>query len=87
MRCAIYARVSTKKQETDMQLTDLRKYVARMEWETVEYLEKASSVKHRPVFEEVLREAKAGRIGVVLVWRIDRFAAVDEGLRQHHPAT
>ena len=57
-----------------MQLTDLRKYVARMEWESVEYLEKASSVKHRPVFEEILREAKAGKIDVLLVWRSDRFA-------------
>jgi putative DNA-invertase from lambdoid prophage Rac len=56
-----------------MRITDLRKYVARMEWESTEYLEKASSVKHRPVFEQILAEARAGRIDVLLVWRIDRF--------------
>lgn len=49
MRVAIYAPVSTQKQETDMQMTDLRKYAARMEWEAAEYIEKASSVKRRPV--------------------------------------
>jgi DNA invertase Pin-like site-specific DNA recombinase len=74
LKCGIYARVSTKKQETDLQLTDLRKYVERMGWQAIEYVEKASSVKQRPVFERLLKDAKAGRIDVVLVWRIDRFA-------------
>lgn len=74
MRVAIYARVSTKKQETEMQLTDLRKYAARMEWEPVEYIEKASSVKHRPVFEQLLKDAQRGDVAVILVWRVDRFA-------------
>jgi DNA invertase Pin-like site-specific DNA recombinase len=72
--CAIYARVSTERQETEMQLTDLRKYVERMGWTATEFVEKASSVKHRPAFEQLLRQAKAGKIDVVLVWRIDRFA-------------
>jgi DNA invertase Pin-like site-specific DNA recombinase len=74
MRVAIYARVSTKQQETEMQLTDLRKYAVRMGWHATAYIEKASSVKHRPVFEELLRDAQAGKVSVILVWRIDRFA-------------
>jgi DNA invertase Pin-like site-specific DNA recombinase len=74
MKAAIYARVSTKKQETEMQMTDLRRYVQRQEWEAVEYIEKASSVKHRPVFQQMLADARAGKFDVVLVWRIDRFA-------------
>jgi DNA invertase Pin-like site-specific DNA recombinase len=74
LTCGLYARVSTQKQETEMQLTDLRKYVERMGWAAVEYVEKASSVKRRPVFDELLRQAQAGKIDVVLVWRIDRFA-------------
>lgn len=57
-----------------MQLTDLRKYAGRMGWTTIEYIEKASSVKHRPVFESILKAAQAGKIDVLLVWRIDRFA-------------
>ena len=55
---AIYARVSGERQETEMQLTDLRKYVERMGWTAIEYVEKASSVKHRPIFEQLLRQAQ-----------------------------
>ena len=57
-----------------MQVTDLRNYAARQRWEAILYLEKASSVKHRPVFEQLLRDAQAGKVSVILVWRIDRFA-------------
>ena len=74
LTCGIYARVSTKKQETELQLTDLRKHVERMGWRATEYVVKAFSVKQRPVFERMLKDAQAGRIDVVLVWRIDRFA-------------
>jgi putative DNA-invertase from lambdoid prophage Rac len=71
---AIYARVSTAEQSNDMQLTDLRKYAARHEYSAIEYVETGSSVKKRPVFEHMLSDARAGKIDVILVWRIDRFA-------------
>lgn len=74
MKAAIYARVSTDKQSTDMQLPDLRRYAERMGWTTAEYLEKESSVKRRPVFDRMLADAKHGKVDVVLVWRIDRWA-------------
>lgn len=74
MIAAIYARVSDEDQKLDMQLTDLRKYAQRMEWTAVEYVEKESSVKRRPIFERMIADAKAGRVDVILVWRIDRFA-------------
>ncbi len=75
MRAAIYARVSTNQQSTDMQLTELRAYVARMPgWSAVEYLEVESSMKKRPVFDRMLADARARRIDIVLVWAIDRFA-------------
>jgi DNA invertase Pin-like site-specific DNA recombinase len=74
MKCAIYARVSTKKQETDMQMTPLREFVARMGWEAVEYLEKESSVKRRPVFDQLLKDARQRKFDTILVWKIDRFA-------------
>jgi putative DNA-invertase from lambdoid prophage Rac len=73
MLAAIYARVSTKKQEYEMQLTELREYASRMGWETVEYSEKASSVKRRPEFERLLEDARLKRFAVVLVWKVDRF--------------
>src|ERR1700722_2231126 len=71
---AIYARVSTKQQENDMQLTPLREFVARMGWKATEYLEKESSVKHRPVFERLMADARQRQFESILVWKIDRFA-------------
>lgn len=74
MKVAIYARVSTKDQHCEMQLTDLRKYAKHRSWEIEEHVEKASSVKRRPVFDAMLQKARKGDYDVVLVWRIDRFA-------------
>jgi DNA invertase Pin-like site-specific DNA recombinase len=74
IRVAMYARVSTQKQELAMQLTDLRKYCKRMGWPADEFLEKASSVKRRPVFDEMLKDARQGKYQIILVWRLDRFA-------------
>ena len=74
MRVAIYARVSTKKQETEMQLHDLRNYAKAMGHQAVEYIEKASSVKHRPVFEQMMADARLRKFEQVLVWKVDRFA-------------
>lgn len=71
---AIYARVSTELQSNDMQLHDLRAYAKRMGWPAVEYVEKESSVKKRPVFERMLEDARTGKVNAILVWRIDRFA-------------
>lgn len=71
---AIYARVSTTEQRTDMQFTELRAYAKRMGWEISEYAEKASSVKRRPVLEKLMTDAQQRRFDVVLVWKLDRFA-------------
>ena len=58
-----------------MQLRDLRNYAKRMGWrEITEYVEKASSVKTRPIFKSMIRAAGTGKLDVILVWRIDRFA-------------
>lgn len=74
MTAALYARVSSRDQNEAMQLRDLRTYVERMGWTSVEYIEKESSVKRRPIFERMLRDAQAHKVDVILVWRIDRFA-------------
>jgi len=70
---AIYARVSTKRQEYEMQLTELRAYAERAGWETIEYTEKVSSVKHRPEFERLMEDARLRKFQIVLVWKVDRF--------------
>ena len=74
MRAAMYLRVSTDKQKTDMQVSEVRRYVRAMGWHGVEYVEKESSVKHRPVFEQLMDHAKQRRFDVVVVWKLDRIA-------------
>lgn len=73
MKAAIYARVSTKDQHCEMQLSDLRGLAQRNGWDTVEYLDMKSTRKHRPKLEELLRDAKARKFDIALVWKLDRF--------------
>ncbi len=74
MTVALYVRVSTSDQHTEMQTTDLREYCTRMGWSTVEYCEKASSVKKRPELTRMMADAKLRKFDVVIVWKLDRFA-------------
>ena len=78
MRCAVYARVSTDKQDyEETQLPDLRDYVHRWGWEheVTEYLEKLSGKEgsRRPQLEKLMEAAKNGQIDVVIAWKLDRF--------------
>jgi DNA invertase Pin-like site-specific DNA recombinase len=62
-----YARVSTRQQETALQLAALEAAgVSRI------YEEKRSGAAHRPVLEQVLREIQAGQ--VLVVYKVDRLA-------------
>lgn len=77
MRVALYARVSTKEQNVDMQLRDLRTYChARGYSEVFEYVDAGvSGVKDsRPELNRLMDDARKRRIDVVLCWRFDRFA-------------
>jgi DNA invertase Pin-like site-specific DNA recombinase len=49
-------------------------YAKRMNWEVIEYQEKASSVKKRPQFERMMADARLKKFDIVLVWAVDRFA-------------
>ena len=71
---AIYVRVSTQDQKHDMQLTELREYVARMGWTEKVYAEKESSMKKRPILNGMMEDARLKKIDVVVVWKMDRFA-------------
>jgi DNA invertase Pin-like site-specific DNA recombinase len=71
---AIYARVSTQDQNHAMQLTEVRAFAARMGWNVVEYTEKMSSVKKRPVLDQLMRDAQLRQFDIVVVWKLDRFA-------------
>lgn len=72
---AIYARVSTKDQSCDMQLTELREFCKRMGWTIVKYVDAGFSgtKRNRPEFLRLMADARLRKFDVVLVWKMDRF--------------
>lgn len=77
MRVCIYARVSTKQdQSTQMQLTELNKFVESKGWNIVHIYEdqKTGTNVNREGLQAMLRDAKLKKFDAVLVYKMDRFA-------------
>ncbi len=72
----IYARVSTKEQNVDMQLTDLRQYAEARKLNVVrEYIDYASGAKSdRENYKKLFDDVRKRKTDIVLVWKFDRFA-------------
>jgi len=75
LTAAIYARVSTDDQNTDMQLAEVRGYAARMGWDTLEFVDKGISgmKRSRPGLDACMEAARLKKVDAVLVWKLDRF--------------
>jgi DNA invertase Pin-like site-specific DNA recombinase len=76
MIVAIYARVSTSDQSCDMQLHELRQYVAKRDWQVfAEYVDTGFSgaAASRPRLDQLLRDARLRKFEAVLVWKLDRW--------------
>ncbi len=76
-KVAIYARVSTKEQNPDSQLTDLRRYAQERGFEIYqEYIDRGGSgaKDRRPALDRFMEDGRKKFFGAVLVWRFDRFA-------------
>jgi putative DNA-invertase from lambdoid prophage Rac len=76
MRIAIYARVSTKDQQTiPMQIQDLKEYARLRKWEVTKVFEdkKSGATARRPQYSQLLNEARQRKFDGVLVWKIDRW--------------
>lgn len=72
---AILVRVSTRKQETDRQITELSAVAASKGWEVTEVVQEAGisgSSKIRPGLDRAMELARAGRIRKVLVHEVSR---------------
>ena len=79
-RAAIYVRVSTDQQTTANQEPDCLRVAADQGWEVVQvYREQESAAKRRPVFDQVMRDARAGEFRHLIVWRLDRFGRRMQG--------
>ena len=72
----IYERVSTREQNVDMQITDLRQYAEARKLKVVrEYIDYASGAKtERENYRKPYDDVRKRKTDVVLVWKFDRFA-------------
>ncbi len=76
MKTAIYARVSTTDQNCEMQIRELREYVARRGWEApAEFIDSGFSgaKASRPALDKLMSAAARREFDCVLVYKIDRF--------------
>ncbi len=84
MKTAIYSRVSTKDQELENQLRQLRQYASAQGWEVVEEITDVCSggkgEKERKGLERLLKLCHQKRCETVLFWSLDRLSR--EGSRQ-----
>jgi DNA invertase Pin-like site-specific DNA recombinase len=83
MLIAIYARVSTDKQDNDNQLIQLREFASKQGWIIVaEYVDtvSGSGKKERPQFKRMILEASQRQFDLLLFWKLDRLSR--EGTRR-----
>lgn len=84
MRCVIYSRVSTDKQEVENQIAQLKEYANRQQWEIVgvitDVCSGGKSALERDGLKKVFSMAHQKKMDVVLFWSLDRFSR--EGSRK-----
>jgi len=76
-KVAIYGRVSTKDQDPESQLLDLRKYVKLRNWAIYqEYVDwgVSGAKESRPALDKLMKDARKRKFDILLVWKFDRFA-------------
>jgi DNA invertase Pin-like site-specific DNA recombinase len=76
MICAVYVRVSTKNQNSEMQLRDIDRFIAMKGWQKgLVYEDQMSGGRDdRPAFKRLMLDALSKRFQAVVVWKCDRFA-------------
>ena len=77
MRVALYARVSTKDQDCELQLDELRRMAEVRQVIVVnEYVDRGVSgtKDRRPALDQLMKHARRRKFDAVWVWRFDRFA-------------
>lgn len=75
-KVALYTRVSTGEQKTDLQLMDLKDYVRKRGYTIYNTYEDVISgaTKERKALDLLMSDAKKRKFDIVLVWKFDRFA-------------
>jgi len=74
LRAALYLRTSTDRQTVECLRPEIERLARARGFEVVKvYEEQASAVKHRPQYEQMLKDARRGRFDTLVVWALDRF--------------
>lgn len=73
---ALYVRVSTDEQKTDLQLMDLKEYIQKRGYTIYNTYEDiiSGATKERKALDQLFQDAKHRKFDIVLVWKFDRFA-------------
>jgi putative DNA-invertase from lambdoid prophage Rac len=82
--CLIYARCSTRDQETENQVAQLREYAKKQDWQVVEEIidvcSGGKSSKEREGLDKIFKLAHRKAFDVLLFWSLDRLSR--EGSRK-----
>src|SRR5437764_6257308 len=75
-KVALYTRVSTEEQRTDLQLMDLKDYVKKRGYTIYNTYEDiiSGAPKERQALDLLMADASHRKFDIVLVWKFDRFA-------------
>src|SRR6266702_2616480 len=75
-KVALYTRVSTEEQKTDLQLIHLKEYVRKRDYEMFNTYEDivSGATKERKALDQLFQDARHRKFDIVLVWKFDRFA-------------
>jgi len=73
---AVYARVSTTDQHTELQETELRDYCEHRGWQYRVYRDAGQSgaKDNRPALMEMMNDVRRRKADVIVVWALDRLA-------------
>jgi DNA invertase Pin-like site-specific DNA recombinase len=78
MTIAAYCRVSSRHQKTDSQVAEIKKWLDAHGYEgsqVVWYIDRQTGKNlQRPEFERLQRDIFAGKVGTVIVWKLDRLS-------------
>lgn len=76
MKVALYLRVSTTEQSTEMQRSELLEYVKNHNLEVFETYEDviSGSISSRPELNRLMSDASKRKFKAIIVWKFDRFA-------------
>jgi putative DNA-invertase from lambdoid prophage Rac len=76
-RCVLYLRVSTSDQSVELQRRELLAYVQARQWEVIQIYDdtgQSGANNARPMYRQLLKDAKQRKFDMVLVWKLDRWA-------------